>query len=157
MRTVSDQLVTDTRALAPIFPQVYPTLSGFQLDNPSSWTAGQPYELFSKMREQAPVMWSRPMPKKPVSGFWSITRYEDIKRVELAPEIFSSQRGSMHLAIPNRSEWKARQLMEASLNSLINLDGALHISLRTQHTPFFYPLFIDTLKARVRVLVCHPL
>ena len=149
MQLVSDKLVVDSGNLDPTFPQVYPSLSGFQLDNPASWTKGQPFELFKAMREQAPVMWSRPMPKKPVSGFWSVTRYEDIKQVELAPEIFSSQRGSMHLAIPNRSEWKARQLMEASLNSLINLDGALHISLRTQHTPFFYPLFIDTLKARV--------
>jgi cytochrome P450 len=149
MELISDTLVTDSDNLDPAFPPIFPSLTGFQLDNPASWTRGQPFEFFKQMREQAPVMWSRPMPKKPVSGFWSVTRYQDIKQVELAPEIFSSQRGSMHLAIPKRSEWSVQQLMEASLNSLINLDGAVHISLRTQHTPFFYPIYIDTLKARV--------
>ena len=135
MQNVSDQIVVDTGKRDPAFPAIYPTLGGFQLDNPSSWTRGQPFDLFRDMRERAPVMWS-PSRRKGMSGFWSITRYADIKQVELAPDVFSSQRGSMHLAMPDRSEWKPRQLVDASLNSLINLDSAVHINLRTQHAPF---------------------
>jgi cytochrome P450 len=123
-------------------------LGGFQLDNPASWTRGQPFQLFKEMREQAPVMWS-PSRRKGMSGFWSITRYADIKQVELSPEVFSSQRGSMHLALPDRNEWKPRQLVDASLNSLINMDSAVHINLRTQHAPFFFPTYVESLKARV--------
>ena len=148
MQNVSDQVVVDTGKSRPKFPEVYPSLGGFQLDNPSSWTRGQPFGLFRDMREQAPVMWS-PSMRKGMSGFWSITRYDDIKAVELAPDIFSSQRGSMHLAMPDRSEWKPRQLIDASLNSLINLDSAVHINLRTQHAPFFFPKYVETLKERV--------
>lgn len=148
MQNVSDQIVVDTGKRDPTFPAVYPTLGGFQLDNPSSWTRGQPFDLFRDMRERAPVMWS-PSRRKGMSGFWSITRYADIKQVELAPDVFSSQRGSMHLAMPDRSEWKPRQLVDASLNSLINLDSAVHINLRTQHAPFFFPKYVETLKARV--------
>ena len=148
MQNVSDQVVVDTGKSRPKFPEVYPSLGGFQLDNPSSWTRGQPFGLFRDMREQAPVMWS-PSMRKGMSGFWSITRYNDIKAVELAPDIFSSQRGSMHLAMPDRSEWKPRQLIDASLNSLINLDSAVHINLRTQHAPFFFPKYVETLKERV--------
>jgi len=148
MQNVSDQIVVDTGQRDPTFPAVYPSLGGFQLDNPASWTRGQPFQLFKEMREQAPVMWS-PSRRKGMSGFWSITRYADIKHVELSPEVFSSQRGSMHLALPDRNEWKPRQLVDASLNSLINMDSAVHINLRTQHAPFFFPTYVESLKARV--------
>ena len=148
MQNVSDHIVVDTGQRDPTYPAVYPSLSGFQLDNPASWTRGQPFELFKEMREQAPVMWS-PSRRKGMSGFWSITRYADIKHVELSPEVFSSQRGSMHLALPDRNEWKPRQLVDASLNSLINMDSAVHINLRTQHAPFFFPTYVESLKARV--------
>ena len=148
MQNVSDQIVVDTGQRDPTYPAVYPSLSGFQLDNPASWTRGQPFQLFKEMREQAPVMWS-PSRRKGMSGFWSITRYADIKHVELSPEVFSSQRGSMHLALPDRNEWKPRQLVDASLNSLINMDSAVHINLRTQHAPFFFPTYVESLKARV--------
>ncbi|MGD2008690.1 MAG: cytochrome P450 [Cellvibrionales bacterium] len=148
MQHVSDQIVVDTGQVTPTFPAIYPSFDSFQLDNPASWTRGQPFDLFRKMREQAPVMWS-PSRRKGMSGFWSVTRYEDIKSVELAPAIFSSQRGSMHLALPPRNEWKPRQLVDASLNSLINLDAERHINLRTQHSAFFFPKYVETLKARV--------
>ena len=148
MQNVSDQIVVDTGQRDPTFPAVYPSVGGFQLDNPASWTRGQPFQLFKEMREQAPVMWS-PSRRKGMSGFWSITRYADIKQVELSPEVFSSQRGSMHLALPDRNEWKPRQLVDASLNSLINMDSAVHINLRTQHAPFFFPTYVESLKARV--------
>lgn len=148
MQNVSDQIVVDTGQRDPTFPAVYPSLGGFQLDNPASWTRGQPFQLFKEMREQAPVMWSSSR-RKGMSGFWSITRYADIKQVELSPEVFSSQRGSMHLALPDRNEWKPRQLVDASLNSLINMDSAVHINLRTQHAPFFFPTYVESLKARV--------
>jgi cytochrome P450 len=148
MQNVSDHIVVDTGQRDPTFPAVYPSLGGFQLDNPASWTRGQPFQLFKEMREQAPVMWS-PSRRKGMSGFWSITRYADIKHVELSPEVFSSQRGSMHLALPDRNEWKPRQLVDASLNSLINMDSAVHINLRTQHAPFFFPTYVESLKARV--------
>ena len=112
MQNISDQIVVDSGQLDPTFPAIYPTLGGFQLDNPAAWTRGQPFDLFRDMRERAPVMWSRSRRgrsrRNGLSGFWSITRYADIKQVELTPEVFSSQRGSMHLALPDRSQWKPR-------------------------------------------------
>ncbi len=153
MQNISDQIVVDSGQLDPTFPAIYPTLGGFQLDNPAAWTRGQPFDLFRDMRERAPVMWSRSRRgrsrRNGLSGFWSITRYADIKQVELTPEVFSSQRGSMHLALPDRSQWKPRQLVDASLNSLINMDAAVHINLRTQHAPFFFPTYVESLKTRV--------
>ena len=86
--------------------------------------------------------------RKPTSGFWSVSRYDDVKQVELNPDIFSSQRGSMHMAVLPPSG-KADRLMYAAHNSLINLDADIHRDLRIQQSEFFFPKYVETLKARV--------
>ena len=87
MKLVSDEILSDTGQEKPIFDAIYPMIQGFKLYDPSAWTQGHPFELYRKMREEAPVMW---MPQeRGFSGFWSLTRYEDIKAVELAHDVFS--------------------------------------------------------------------
>ena len=88
------------------------------------------------MREQAPVMWSGSY--RGTSGYWSLTRYEDIKQVELAHSVFSSQRGSINMAVMDRKQWRPDKLMPAALNSLINMDEPLHRELRMQQSDFFF-------------------
>ena len=58
MRLASDDILIDTGAHEPRYGAIYPAYTDFVLWNPSSWTSGQPYELFKLMRETAPVMWS---------------------------------------------------------------------------------------------------
>ena len=143
---VSDDILYDNGALDPIHPEIYPRLSEFRLGSTNSWTQGHPYDFYKRMREEAPVMWSPGLNK--TSGFWSVSRYDDVKYVEQNPQIFSSQRGSMNMAVmPNRG--KAERLMNAAFNSLINLDGDVHRELRAQQMPFFLPQYVEQLKERV--------
>lgn len=145
--SVSDDILYDSGARDPVYEEVYPRLKGFQLGSTNSWTRGQPWDFYRRMREEAPVMWSNM--KKPSSGFWSVSRYDDIKQVELNPQIFSSQRGSMNMSVVQNENGKAERLLYAALNSLINLDADLHRDLRTQQAGFFFPNYIETLKERV--------
>ena len=92
-------------------------------------------------------MWSQI--KKPSSGFWSVVRYDDVKQVELNPQIFSSQRGSINMSVLRNDKGRAERLMYAAYNSLINLDADLHRDLRTQQAAFFFPTYIETLKERI--------
>jgi cytochrome P450 len=143
---VSDDILYDNGALDPIHPEIYPRLSEFRLGSTNAWTQGHPYDFYKRMREEAPVMWSPGLNK--TSGFWSVSRYDDVKYVEQNPQIFSSQRGSMNMAVmPNRG--KAERLMNAAFNSLINLDGDVHRELRAQQMPFFLPQYVEQLKERV--------
>jgi cytochrome P450 len=143
---VSDDILYDNGALDPIHPEIYPRLTEFRLGSTNSWTQGHPYDFYKRMREEAPVMWSPGLNK--TSGFWSVSRYDDVKYVEQNPQIFSSQRGSMNMAVmPNRG--KAERLMNAAFNSLINLDGDVHRELRAQQMPFFLPQYVEQLKDRV--------
>lgn len=143
---VSDDILYDNGALDPIHPEIYPRLTEFRLGSTNSWTQGHPYDFYKRMREEAPIMWSPGLNK--TSGFWSVSRYDDVKYVEQNPQIFSSQRGSMNMAVmPNRG--KAERLMNAAFNSLINLDGDVHRELRAQQMPFFLPQYVEQLKERV--------
>mgnify|MGYP001326717331 CR=1 FL=1 len=84
-----------------------------------------------------------------MSGFWSVTRYEDIKEVELAHNVFSSQRGGINLAVLDRKNWRPEKLVPAALNCLISLDEPLHRELRMQQSEFFFPAYIETIRDRV--------
>ncbi len=152
MKLVSDDILEDTGASEPVHAAVYPMVeTDFALWNPNSWTRGHPYDLYRRMREQAPVMWSRT--GRGSSGFWSVSRYEDIKAVELQPEIFSSQRGGIHLAVPPRKYWKPEVLMRASLDSLINMDEPQHMQMRIQQKDFFVPAYVAELRKKVEAKV----
>ena len=145
--SVSEDIFYDSGARDPVYEEIYPRLKGFELGITHSWTRGQPFDFYRRMREQAPVMWSTM--KKPASGFWSLSRYQDIKQVELSPAVFSSQRGSMNLAMIPPANDRVERLIYAAQNSLINLDADVHRELRTQQAPFFFPAYVEKLKQRV--------
>ncbi|MCX2982904.1 cytochrome P450 [Halieaceae bacterium IMCC14734] len=152
MRLVSDDILIDTGAQNPVYDAIYPSLTDFALWNPSSWTVGHPFDLYKAMRETAPVMWSPS--KQGMSGFWSISRYEDIRKIELATDVFSSQRGSINIGVPPRENWRPKKLMPAAYNSLINLDAQQHLEMRMQQKDFFLPPnYVAELRAKVEVKV----
>lgn len=147
MRLVSDHIFTDTGNSDPSNPAVYPMLeTDFQLWDPNSWKRGHPHDLYKKMREQAPVMWSQ---MRKADRFWSVSRYDDIKSVELAPTVFSSQRGGINMAVPPREHWKPEILVRAALDNLISSDEPQHMELRIQQKDFFIPAYVSKLRESV--------
>ena len=128
MNLISDNILIDSGQQSPISPAIYPTFDGYNFADPSSWTSGHPFDRYKTMREESPVMWTNT--DKGLSGFWSVTRYDDIKAAELAHSVFSSQRGSINMGVPERKQWRPEKLMLAAFNSLINLDEPLHRDMR---------------------------
>ena len=152
MELISDNILVDSAQLEPTYPAVYPSLEGkTELWNPSSWTKGHHYGLYEKMRAEAPVMWSKM--GRNASQFWSVTRYEDIKAVELQPDVFSSQRGSINMAVADRKNWNPEQLFRAAFDSLINMDAPHHMDMRVQQMKFFVPAYVNELKEKVGIKI----
>ena len=151
MNLVSDEILIDTGQQSPINEAIYPSFDEFGFWDPSSWTKGHPFNLYRQMRQQAPVMWSA-APKE-FSGFWSVTRYQDIKEVELAHRVFSSERGSINMMVADRKYWKPEKLAPAAFNSLINLDAPSHMEMRMQQSEFFFPGYVATLQDKVGVKI----
>ena len=152
MRLVSDDIMVDTGADGPTHPAVYPQLErDVEFWIPNSWTRGHPFELYAQMRAEAPVMWSKM--GRGGTGFWSVTRYDDIKAVELAPEIFSSQRGGINMAVPPKEHWRPEILVRAALDNLIAMDEPHHMQMRIQQKDFFIPAYVKVLREKVSAKV----
>lgn len=82
---------------------------------------GAPWDAFRELRTSDPVHWS-PEPA-PNHGFWSLTKHDDIVRVERDSETFSSQVGAVGLEELDEDQLKIRQ-------SMLETDGARHMALR---------------------------
>ncbi len=147
MKLISDEILIDSGQQLPTHEAIYPIFDSFSFPDPASWTKGHPFEVYKRMRERAPVMWSGG--ENGISGFWSLTGYEDIKQTELAHSVFSSQRGGINLAVPDRKQWRPDKLMPAALNSLINMDEPLHREMRMQQSDFFFPAYVAEIRERV--------
>jgi cytochrome P450 len=69
-------------------------LRDIDLTDPDRFRSGFPHEVFSLLREQAPVWWHPPTPSTPnEEGFWVLSRYADIQAAARDTEAFSSERG----------------------------------------------------------------
>ena len=66
-------------------------LADIDLVNPDNWVPGVPHEAFRVLRQKAPVFWQE-MPGDD-TGFWAITKYEDVVAISKDPLTFSSFKG----------------------------------------------------------------
>lgn len=113
------------------------------LADPDTFLAGPPWELFARLRAQAPVAWT-PEPA-PGSGFWSVTRHADIVSVSRDWQSFTSGRG---VAL---EELDDEQL--AVRTSLIDTDPPRHTALRKIVAPSFAPKVVNTFETFLRGIV----
>lgn len=116
------------------------------------YAKGQPYELYRELREQSPVVWV----DEPISGagYWALTRYADVMKVNGDPQTFSSQRGGILMVTP-RPEQGHPLLTRASLDAMINMDAPWHLELRREHMAFFTPKYLEGIKSKVSEKITH--
>ena len=134
----------------PKFPPLRATPAGPSLADPVSFLTGPPFDRFAAMRRAAPVAWCEG--SMDGSGFWALTRYDDVMKVNADPETFSSQRGGILMA--NGGPQGSHHLLgRASLDAMINMDQPHHLQLRREHMPFFTVRYLDTLKAQIEAEV----
>ena len=139
-------LISDTVEVGgvkgPKFPQRYPA-NTIDLWDAHAFTHGPPLDAFARLRREAPVAWNDEPETRP--GFWSITRYEDVMRVNGDPATFSSQKGGI-LMLHERVD---NQLARASLDAMITMDAPWHMQLRREHMPYFTPSYLRALEGRI--------
>ncbi|WP_425228532.1 cytochrome P450 [Sphingomonas sp.] len=144
MELVSDHII-EGRA-GPTAQPAYPTLPGIDLTDIARFARGQPWGDYARMREGAPVMWHDGPHGAP--GFWALTRYADVARVNNDPGTFSSEKGGILMTL-GAPETRHPVLFSASTNSMINLDASPHRQLRREHMPFFTAGYMRGLRERV--------
>jgi cytochrome P450 len=122
------------------------------LSDPDTFLDGPPYELFRKMRDEAPVVWSGRPPTWDVqlddpSGWWNVTRAEDITRVSQDWETYSSWLGGVFIR-PNdiASLEELRTMMSGK-------DGEPHQRQRLTVNKVFTPGRVAKLEPKIRARV----
>ena len=109
---------------------------------------GTPWNVFDKLRAEAPVHWSEE--PSPNHGFWSLTRYHDIVSVLRDTETFSSERGTVNLEELDDEQIEARK-------SMLETDGVRHRALRRLMQGEFTPRAVAGYETFLRGLTASTL
>jgi cytochrome P450 len=145
MRLLSETLPLGLPA-GPVNAQAYPEVEPDALSNVELFMQGQPFDVYARLRSQAPVAWQREGNNGP--GFWALTQYNDVMRVDGDPKTFSSQKGGILMAY-GPPETRHPLLFRASVDAMINMDAPWHLQLRKEHMPYFTPGYLDGIRKKV--------
>jgi len=141
--------IVNNRINDPAFEKSFIHKPSGSLNDLDLFTKGQPFDLYKELRENAPVFFHSPMPSDPEPGYWVLTRHEDIKKVSMNPQIFSSQYSTGTLLTLGSEENRHPKLFKSTIDHMLNLDGEMHLNLRREHMPFFKPNYISDLQTKV--------
>ncbi len=122
-------------------------LDQIDVGNLDLWENGPPHDLFSRLRNEAPVHWS-PLAEYPhEGGFWSLTRAADIRAVSLDWQTYSSYVGGIMVlddfGIP----------LEAQQQQMISMDPPRHDRIKALFQRGFTPKRIAEHTERIRDIV----
>lgn len=116
------------------------------LKDPDLYMRGGHHEIFRALRAQEPVYWN---PEADSTGFWAITRYDDIERISKNPKLFSSAKRMGGHRIFNEHEIAENQTDA----TMISMDPPEHAAYRRMITPGFVPKRVSNMEERIRARV----
>ena len=122
-----------------------------ELDKWETFINGQPFDIFKRLREEAPIYWhEESLDFEP--GFWALTKHEDIVRVSKDPMTFSSAVGG-HLMTMGDPEVVDPSAVAAIIGNMIGMDPPDHQIYRKMVAPSFTPKAIRALEGDMRLKI----
>ncbi|GAA1028016.1 MULTISPECIES: cytochrome P450 [Amycolatopsis] len=118
-------------------------LDGIDLWNPDNYVSGVPYEMFARLRAEAPVYWHEE-PGGP--GFWVITKHADVRAISRDWATFSSELGGTEIADYPEAELAGLRLL------LLYMDPDRHTRYRLLVNKAFTPRRVQALAQRIEQL-----
>ncbi len=114
------------------------------LSSHDTWVAGTPYSTFQRMRDEDPVAW---VDEVDGSGFWSVTRYDDVVDLNHRWNDFTSYLG-IRLEEMDAEETEARR-------TLMELDPPDHTRLRRLVNRGFTRMTVESYEEPIRELTAR--
>jgi cholest-4-en-3-one 26-monooxygenase len=113
------------------------------LNDLDAFERGCPHDMFEVLRREAPVFWQD---EPSGSGYWAITKYEDLKHISRHPMEFSSERQGSLIRDPDPGALAfIRQVM-------LSMDPPRHRAYRMLVNKAFTPRMVDGMRPRIRQL-----
>ncbi|MDC0720573.1 cytochrome P450 [Nannocystis bainbridge] len=103
-----------------------------------------PYPVYARLREQAPVL------HVPQIGMWLVTRYDHVQHILKSPDLFSSSRTPALEQLRDPRLTEGVEMLASS--SLVALDPPDHTRLRRLVNVAFTPRAVQSLETRIRQL-----
>lgn len=127
------------------------TVDDIQLGSFEFWARplDERHQAFAALRERCPIAFHPELamlegsPQGPGPGFWSVTRYEDVRTVSRHPNIFSSASG----ITMNEEQPELRDFF----GSMIVLDDPRHAKMRLLVQRAFTPKTVQAIEQSVRL------
>ena len=119
------------------------TLADVDLTNLDTFVEGVPHDQFDLLRREAPVYFHPEIDGSGVTGFWSITRRDDIRTISHEWEHYSSEFG-ITLHEVDEEQLEQQRLM------MLSMDPPRHTKLRLLVNKGFTPRMIGRLHERIR-------
>ncbi|GMV63795.1 MAG: linalool 8-monooxygenase [Parvibaculum sp.] len=116
------------------------------LKSPDIYLHEEHHDVFRRLRAEEPVYWN---PEADSTGFWAITRYDDIEAISKNPKLFSSAKENGGHRIFNENDIDGNDTDA----SMISMDPPEHASYRRMVTPGFVPKRISGMEDRIRARV----
>jgi cholest-4-en-3-one 26-monooxygenase len=115
-------------------------LSDVNLNDLDAFERGCPHDMFEVLRREAPVFWQE---EPHGSGYWAITKYEDLKHISRHPMEFSSERQGSLIRDPDPGALAfIRQVM-------LSMDPPRHRAYRMLVNKAFTPRMVDGMRPRI--------
>ena len=119
-----------------------------ELDKWETFQNGQPNDIFTRLRKEAPVYWHEEyLPFE--NGFWALTKHEDIVRVSKDPKTFSSAKPGILMTYgdPEQGDPVATA---ALISNMIAMDPPQHQVYRKMVSPQFGPKSVREIEKGLR-------
>jgi len=133
---------TNSPPLRPARRARAPVLSLYQLLDPA--VLADPYELYDKLRAEAPVLWD------PYLHAWVVTRYADVVTVL---HRFSAERTPTPEQFEAMGLGMLTPLAAVMVKQMLFLDGKAHGRLRQLAAHAFTPARVEMLRGRIATIV----
>jgi cholest-4-en-3-one 26-monooxygenase len=117
-------------------------LHGIDLTDSALYSNGFPHDIFTVLRGEEPVRWQPfpdAFPGNHDSGFWVLSKHEDVQSVSRNPELFCAFDGPQLSHQP-----------EIAGSMLVSMDGADHIRQRRLISAGFTPRMVRQLEQQIR-------
>jgi cytochrome P450 len=133
------------------FAAVYQTDAVPDFSNVETFRQGHPSAMYNRLHAEAPVFW-HDEPYDWGSGYWAVTKYDDVVAISKNPELFSSERGGhqIHYGDPATVDVN---VVAAITGNMIAMDPPLHQTYRRMVSGAFTPKALGTLEATMRARI----
>ena len=122
-------------------PSHTPLVEGIDLTNPAEFAHGIPHAAFAAIRETDGLSWVEGTGGQ--TGFWNVTRHEDVVAVSRDTETFSSAVGHIQMYDIDEDALEARA-------SMIDMDPPIHTRLRRLVSAAFTPRHVQSYNEAIR-------